>query len=171
MGGTMDLITAQNKGTEFIMKLNFELCEPIEEPEQESENEKNEIDFSDKTLLLVDDMEINRKMAKMLLENLGFKVETAENGKDAVDKVTSPENKYDAVLMDMRMPVMDGYEATRALRENDNPEIADIPIIAVTANAFAEDVKRAEKVGVSEYISKPIDPEKLKEVLTKIFSE
>jgi signal transduction histidine kinase/CheY-like chemotaxis protein len=171
MGGTIDLITAPNKGTEFIIKLNFELCEPIEEPEQESENEKNEIDFSDKTLLLVDDMEINRKMAKMLLENFGFKVETAENGKDAVDKVTSPENKFDAVLMDMRMPVMDGYEATRALRENDNPEIADIPIIAVTANAFAEDVKRAEKVGVSEYISKPIDPDKLKEVLTKIFSE
>lgn len=167
MGGSIELITAPEKGTEFIIKLGFELCEPVEDEEPDEQNVQ--VDFSGKTLLLVDDMEINRQIARMLLERLGFNVETADNGKSAIEKLADSNGKFDAVLMDIQMPVMDGYEATRRIRESEDAAVAGIPIIAVTANAFDEDVKRAEAAGVDEYISKPIDPDQLKEILTKIF--
>ena len=85
-------------------------------------------------------------------------LDTAENGKEAVDKVTaSAPGDYDAILMDIQMPVMDGYEATRAIRGLEDPALADIPIIAMTANAFSEDKKAAEAAGMNGHIAKPID--------------
>ena len=94
----------------------------------------------------------------MILEQMGFLIETAENGKIAVDRVSlSPPDHYDAVLMDIQMPVMDGYTAARTIRALDDPRRAGVPILAMTANAFQEDVQSALNAGMQAHIAKPID--------------
>ena len=116
------------------------------------------VDFTGMRLLLVEDNEINREIATMILEESGFTLDTAVNGVEAVKKVTvSKPGDYAAVLMDIQMPEMNGYEATRAIRALTNPQLANIPIIAMTANAFSEDVKAAEDAGMDGHIAKPID--------------
>ncbi len=107
----------------------------------------------------------------MMLENEGFAVETAENGSDAVSKIkSSPAGHYAAVLMDIQMPVMDGYEATKLIRALDDPAKAGVPIVAVTANAFKEDIQKAEEAGMDGHISKPIAPEQMMGTLSKLLS-
>lgn len=124
---------------------------------------------SSKRLLVAEDMEINRQIVEMLLQNLGYEVDTVENGREAVDRIsTSVPGFYDAVLMDIQMPVMDGYEAAESIRRLPDPALAGIPIIAVTANAFGEDVRRAQAAGMDAHISKPIDPEQLSRTLEEI---
>ncbi len=171
MGGTIDLDTEPDKGTEFTINFSFDLCEPPEIDDEDTADTEKTVDFSGKTLLLAEDMEVNQKMVEMLLGRLGFKVVIAENGKAAVDKLNASSGEYDAVLMDIQMPVMDGYEAARTIRKSDNPSVRNIPIIAVTANAFSEDIKRAEDAGMNRCISKPIDPKQLKNTLTDLFSD
>ena len=120
-------------------------------------------------LLLAEDIEINREIAGMLLANLGFTIDFAENGQEAVDKVAaSVPGYYKGVLMDIQMPVMDGYEASRAIRALDDKELAGIPIIAMTANAFSEDVKNAMDAGMNAHVAKPIDMKVLKGVLQEV---
>ncbi|MBR3623395.1 MAG: response regulator [Selenomonadaceae bacterium] len=165
MKGTIEVKSELGKGTEFSIMLEL----PIQEDASslaDSENEIAEVsaDFTDKHLLLVDDIEMNREIAKMLLEEAGFKVDTAPNGKEAVDKVKA--NAYDAVLMDIQMPIMDGYEATRTIR---NLNI-NVPIIAMTANAFSEDVAMAKEAGMDGHIAKPIDVKKMMETLGSLFT-
>ena len=112
---------------------------------------------------------INMEIASMILSQAGFTVETAENGKIAVDMITSSQpGYYDAILMDIQMPVMDGYEAARAIRALDNPELAEIPIIAMTANAFKEDEQAAEQAGMQGHIAKPIDLQKMMETIRTV---
>ena len=173
MGGTIEVITAPNEGTEFVVRLNFRKAERSEsEDTQESaeaEQTAAEPDFSKMHLLLVDDNEINREIAQMLLEDAGFSLDTAVNGRDAAEKVAvSQPGTYDAVLMDIQMPVMNGYEAARAIRSLANPALARVPIIAMTANAFAEDIKAAEDAGMDGHIAKPIDVEKMFGTLTEV---
>ena len=106
----------------------------------------------------MDDNAINREIAQMILMELGFKVETAEDGKIALDKVAaSAPGYYDGVLMDIQMPVMNGYESTKAIRSLADKKLAAVPIIAMTANAFAEDVQTARDVGMNGHIAKPIN--------------
>ena len=101
---------------------------------------------------------INMEIAKMILEQMGFTVETAENGQIAVDLVSASQpGHYDAILMDIQMPVMDGYAATRAIRALENKKLSGIPIVAMTANAFQEDVQAAMDAGMQAHIAKPID--------------
>lgn len=120
-------------------------------------------------LLLVEDNELNREIAEELLTERGFVVEKAENGQEAVDMVAgSSDGYYKLILMDIQMPVMDGYAATKEIRALENPAQADIPIVAMTANAFEEDKKRALDCGMNAHIAKPIDVEKLIEVVTNI---
>ncbi len=120
-------------------------------------------------LLLVEDNELNREIAEELLTERGFVVEKAENGKEAVDMVkSSSDGYYKLILMDIQMPVMDGYAATKEIRALENPAQADIPIVAMTANAFEEDKKRAIDCGMNAHIAKPIDVEKLIKVVTDI---
>lgn len=134
-----------------------------------SEAESEEIDFSKLRVLLVEDMEINREIATMLLEDLGFTVETAENGQIAVDKVAASEpGYYDAVLMDIQMPVMNGNDATKAIRALPDEQLCKVPIVAMTANAFSEDVKKAHDVGMNGHIAKPIDVNNMVNVLKEV---
>ncbi len=168
-GGTIKVDTAPNQGTEFIVSFRLEVCQKEDCPDLVAETDTAHIDFSSKRLLLVDDIEINRQLAVMLLKKIGFQAETAENGKDAVDILTAAEPGYfDAVLMDIQMPVMNGYEATKLIRSFEDTRKANIPIVAVTANAFGEDVRRAHDAGMNAHIAKPIDPKNLKSVLTDL---
>ncbi len=122
-----------------------------------------------KRLLLTEDNELNREIAEALLTDSGFVVETAQDGTEAVEKVKQSEPGYYAlVLMDVQMPRMNGYDATRAIRALDNPQLAQIPIVAMTANAFEEDRKLALESGMNAHVAKPIDMKKLLEVLTEI---
>ena len=124
-----------------------------------------------KRLLLVDDIEVNREIAGVALEMRGFEIEEARDGAEAVGKVAASEpGYYDAVLMDVQMPIMNGYEAARAIRALENADLARIPIIAMTANAFDEDKKAAFDAGMNGHIAKPINIDQLIETLNMIFT-
>ena len=125
--------------------------------------------FTDKRALLAEDNELNREIACEILENYGLRIESVENGAQAVDKLASSEPGYfDLVLMDIQMPVMDGYEATRRIRELNDPALSSIPILAMTANAFDEDRKAAEECGMDGFLSKPIRVDEVIQTLQNI---
>ena len=127
----------------------------------------SESDYTGKRILLVEDNELNREIAGEILQMTGAKVETAENGKIAVEKVeASPKGSYDLIFMDIQMLVMNGYEATAAIRSLPG-EKGKLPIVAMTANAFAEDVQLAKNTGMNGHIAKPLDMNKLNDVLKK----
>ena len=118
---------------------------------------QKDADFKGRHILLVEDNELNREIAQEILREYGFRVDTAENGAVAVEKVsTAAPGSYDLVLMDVQMPVMDGYTATRQIRALENPALAGVPILAMTANAFDEDRRRAMESGMNGFLSKPI---------------
>ena len=128
---------------------------------------EEEVCFENKRILLAEDNELNREIAQEILSDVGFEVEWAENGKVCMDMfAASPEGYYDAVLMDIRMPVMDGYEACRNIRAMER-EDADLPIIAMTADAFSEDRQRSLRSGMNEHVPKPIDVDKLYQILNQ----
>ena len=172
MGGTIEVLTTPGSGTQIILRLKFALAKEEDVPKSRpSEPREKTVDFSDKRLLLVEDNKVNMKIASLLLTQIGFTVETAENGQIGVDMVAASEpGYYDAVLMDIQMPVMDGYAATRAIRALENRALAQIPIVAMTANAFAEDVRASEEAGMQGHIPKPIDVNVIKETLSDVLS-
>ena len=167
MGGTIEVHTEQGKGTEFILTISF----PLEEPEEKTPVKTNITNFDGIRTLLVEDNAINMEIAQMILTQVGMRVDTAENGQIAVDMVVASEpGYYDLILMDIQMPVMDGYTAARAIRELENRSLASIPIIAMTANAFKEDVKAAEEAGMQGHIAKPIDIDAMMQTVSKVLS-
>ncbi len=138
--------------------------ESVPEEGQEASEEK---DFTGRRILLAEDIELNWEIAEDILTEVGFHVEWAENGEICVEKFKQSEvGYYDAILMDIRMPVMDGYEATEAIRGLSRPD-AGLPIVAMTADAFAEDIKHSKECGMNEHISKPIDVGRLMKVLER----
>lgn len=174
MGGTIDVVTAPGEGSEFTVKVSFCECDDAACAQRRRAARGGSdagVLWRGAKIMLVDDMQINREVAKMMLENEGFAVDTAENGSDAVSKIkSSPAGHYAAVLMDIQMPVMDGYEATKLIRALDDPAKAGVPIVAVTANAFKEDIQKAEEAGMDGHISKPIAPEQMMGTLSKLLS-
>lgn len=172
MGGTIAVTSQPNQGTEFILQFTFTVIEQAGQPEPTDTTEAiPPMDFSGKRLLLVDDNELNMEIAQELLCDAGFIVETAENGRIAVDRVErSPAGYYDAILMDIQMPVMNGYQASRAIRGLADKSLAQIPIIALTANAFDEDKKEALANGMNAHIAKPLDIAVLCQTLGSILS-
>jgi len=166
MGGSIQVSSEAQKGTEVVLRFTFKLFEPEQRISDGSAPKK---DFSGKRLLLVEDNELNMEIASELLRGAGFSVETAQNGQIAVEMIqNSPAGYYDAVLMDIQMPVMDGYQAARKIRGLDRKDLADIPIVALTANVFDEDKKKALASGMNDYIPKPLDVKVLYEVLGDI---
>ena len=144
------------------------LGQKLTDASQELLPEKN-ADFKDRHILLVEDNELNREIAQEILREYGFRVDTAENGEVAVEKVsTAAPGSYDLVLMDVQMPVMDGYAATRKIRALDDPARAKLPILAMTANAFDEDRRNALESGMNGFLSKPIVIGDLVQELRKI---
>lgn len=144
----------------------FEKINDFSEAVYEPETAKGEIQFAGERILLVEDNELNLEVAASLLEMKGLTIESACNGLQALEKFCStPVGYYDAVLMDIRMPVMDGLEAARNIRLFDKSDAQTIPIIAMTANAFDEDVEKSHAAGMNAHLAKPIDPEKLFAVL------
>ena len=177
MGGTIEVITSPGSGTTIVIRLKLKIAEEkdVAKDQQETtdrteaEPADNAIDFTGKRLLLVEDNMINMEIANMILQEAGFTVETAENGRIALDKVSSSEpGYYDAVLMDIQMPVMDGYEATREIRALHNKDLANIPILAMTANAFKEDELAALEAGMQAHIAKPVDVDQLMKTLASV---
>lgn len=190
MGGTIMVKSRQGEGTEVIVILKFKVSsQPVanemralsrpeqmetflekEKAKQENLKEENsENPFKNKKILLVEDNELNREIAVELLKEAGFILDTAEDGTIAVEKMrTAKSGQYDLILMDIQMPVMDGYEAVRQIRKLKNPETANIPIIAMTANAFEEDRQKALEAGMNEHVAKPIDLARVLEVVKKV---
>ncbi len=155
----------------FYSRLTDVFCKLVnhekERPEKNFLENIAQADYSDKRILLVEDNDLNREIATEIIGMSKVEIDTAVNGREAVEKVTyAPEGWYDLVFMDIQMPEMNGYEATAAIRAlpNDNK---DVPICAMTANAFAEDVQMAENTGMNGHIAKPLDLGKLNEVLER----
>jgi signal transduction histidine kinase/CheY-like chemotaxis protein len=138
-----------------------------EEKKYELEAYKKQ-DYNGKKVLLVEDNELNIEVAKEILEVVGLQVDEAHNGKEAVEKVMNSDvNYYSMIFMDIQMPIMNGYEATKAIRNNDREDLKNIPIIAMTADAFAEDARKAMNAGMNGHIAKPIDIAKLDKEIKK----
>ncbi len=168
MDGTIQVFSNLGQGTEFVLQFTFRLKEQ-EQIQPSSDEAASAEDFSGKRLLLVEDNELNMEIAQELLCEVGFLVETAQNGKIAVEKVrNSAAGYYDAILMDIQMPVMDGYQASREIRSLENRELAGIPIIALTANTFDGDKKEALANGMDAHVAKPIDIGVLYEMLRSV---
>ena len=166
LGGDISVQTEKGKGTEFTITVDFPLAEPAEEI---CSCEGEEVSFEGLRALLVEDNMINMEIAQMLLDQAGFVIETAENGKIALEMTAASEpGYYDVILMDIQMPVMDGYTAAQAIRALPDPGLAGIPIIAMTANAFQEDIKKAEEAGMNGHIAKPLDIPDMKATLQRV---
>ena len=152
----------------FMSDLKASLLAANDLIEKEERPTWSQADFSGKRILLVEDNELNQEIAEAILEETGFTVESAPDGSDAVERMRQVEEYYyDAVLMDVQMPVMDGYEATRTIRALPRRDVKDLPIIAMTANAMEEDKEAALKNGMDAHIAKPIDIELFMSVLSR----
>jgi signal transduction histidine kinase/response regulator of citrate/malate metabolism len=159
-GGTISVKSEIGKGTEFIVTLTFRL--PTKPKEIEEVETVKEYNLQGKRILLAEDNKLNREIAVTLLEDAGAIVDTAENGKIAYDLIRSSNpGYYVLVLMDIQMPVMNGYEAARRIRRLEDEQLSQIPVIAMTANAFEQDKRTALKNGMNGHIAKPIDREQL----------
>ncbi|MGN0614231.1 MAG: hybrid sensor histidine kinase/response regulator, partial [Porcipelethomonas sp.] len=157
MGGTIEIDSALGLGTTVTCHMYFRLQQSQDIVIEEDETD-DDIDFSELRVLLVEDNELNREIARDILEELGITVEEANDGSVAVDMVCmKPVNYYDIVFMDIQMPYMDGYKACQAIRSTKNREIASVPIIAMTANAFEEDKRKALDAGMDGHLAKPLN--------------
>lgn len=168
MGGMIEISSEVGVGSTFNVQIPLDIDK---NPQARADTVERVLDCSlaDMNVLLAEDNELNAEIAQTLLESEGVVVTCAANGNEVVDLYLShPAGSFDAILMDIMMPGMDGYEATRAIRLSEKVDAADIPIIALTANAFAEDAKAAHDAGMNAHLSKPLDFNKLKNILARI---
>ncbi len=155
----------------FMSELRNVMAKPFCDTDRKPDNEPK-VDFGGKRVLLAEDNELNRMIAEAILKDAGLVVEIAENGKIAVEKMkNAPAGSYDIVLMDIQMPVMDGYEAAKQIRKLDDAQKANIPIVAVTANAFEEDKKTAMEAGMNGHLAKPYDIPQIMETLEILLND
>lgn len=161
MGGSITFTSQEGVGSQFVIRIPFKIDE---EHKNERVKESASASIEGISALLVEDNELNMEIAKFIIENEGARVTCATNGKEAVDIYKNAPESFDIILMDIMMPEMDGYEATRMIREMD----LNIPIVAMTANAFMEDKMKAKKAGMNAHVSKPLDKDKLIRVISKL---
>ena len=168
MGGKIECISRLGEGTEFLVYLNNRIgSKTMEEEETEPVDEAKILEG--KRILLCEDHKINCQIATSLLQSRKMIVEVAGDGKEGLDKFTQSEiGYYDAILMDIRMPVMDGLKASMEIRKLSRDDAGTIPIIAMTANAFEDDIKETREAGMNAHLSKPIEPDKLFATLAKL---
>lgn len=170
MEGSIEVESAEGKGSRFLVNLLLRVHNEPSKQEQEIEPSKR-INLKGKRILLVEDNEINCEIAQELLSDEGYVVETANDGSVAVEMVkNSAPQYYSLILMDIQMPVMDGHTATKAIRSLEDKELAQIPIIALSANAFEEDYKRSIEAGMDAHIPKPIKLEELQETIRNVLT-
>ncbi len=168
MGGSITVESTPGVGSEFVVRLRFRTAENQNTEEKEKAARLDAEQLRGKRVLLADDVELNREIAVAILEEAGIHADTAENGRQAVDMLAqSKPGDYALVLMDVMMPVMDGYQATKEIRALQDERLANIPIIAMTANAFEEDRQAAIAAGMSDHLGKPFQIEKLYEIMGK----
>lgn len=166
MGGTIQIDSVENQGTTIRVVIPFEIAEEPAAVQEMSELPKENL--SGCRILLAEDNELNREIAAFLLKDEGISVTEAEDGQQAVECfLKMPEGYYDAVLMDIMMPVMDGYQAARAIRGSGKKDAEMIPIIAITANAFAEDKRKTMEAGMDAHLSKPLNVQELMDTIRK----
>lgn len=169
MGGTIEVESEEGKGTRFIMKFSF----PVSLENQVREKEKQNIpDITEKLegkrILLAEDNELNAEIAETVLEETGIKVKHVEDGIQCIEELKKmPEKYYDVILMDVQMPNMDGYTATQRIRDLDDSR-AEIPIIAMTANAYDDDRRKAQEAGMDGFLAKPLDVDEMMRLLAQI---
>ena len=158
MGGTISVRSEQGQGSEFHVVLDLKrAAAPAVSEAPDGAGGAGDVVLKGKRVLLAEDNELNWEVARELLSGLELELDWAENGKICVEKFEkSPFGFYDAIIMDVRMPVMDGYEATAAIRGLERPD-AELPIIAMTADAFSEDIQRCLACGMNDHLAKPID--------------
>lgn len=174
MQGTIEVTSSLGNGTTFTVMLPLEICNTdvsgnTEQSGEDTPDSVEELDGNGRKVLIAEDNEINMEIGVEILRMFGFEVEQAWNGKEALDLFReSEENEYALIVMDMKMPVMDGCEAARQIRRLNRPDAKTIPIIAATANAFTEDIALTQKAGMNAHISKPIDFDVLKKTIAKL---
>ncbi|MBQ7739149.1 MAG: response regulator, partial [Desulfovibrionaceae bacterium] len=172
LAGVNEFCTKPVFRSELYQVISKVFLDSSEQPSPDPSDQVENFDLQGKRLLLVDDMEINREIAVTILSMNGMEVEEACDGDEAVARVAEvAPGYYDCIVMDIQMPKMNGYEATRAIRSLEDKARASVPIIAMTANAFDEDKKAAIKAGMNAHIAKPIDVPKLLEALSQILCE
>ena len=167
MDGQIEMESRLNEGTVFTIDLPFEIDQSYEEEETGKAGISEKL-LKGKRVLLVEDNELNMEVAQFFLEGAGMEVTNARDGKEALECYKASETGFfDLILMDIMMPVMDGLEATKEIRALERNDAKDIPIIAMTANAFEEDKEQTREAGMNEHLSKPIDVDKMIEVFKR----
>ena len=171
LGGNIDIKSRQGVGTEITLRFEMDRADPVQAGAMRSEKKDTSL-LEGKRFLLTEDNELNREIAKDILEEIGVTVEEAEDGDIAVEKMKAAKpGQYDLILMDIQMPRMNGYDATRAIRQLEAPWAANIPIVAMTANAFEEDKRNALEAGMDGHIAKPINVPVLMNTLSEILKK
>lgn len=167
MGATVEVESELNVGTKFTIELWIDIDK---EAKEDALEEEVQIDLEGMRILLVEDIELNLEIAQSVLEEEGAIIAPAMNGQEAVDVfVGSPEDAFDAILMDIMMPVMDGIAATKAIRALERPDAKTVPIIAMTANVYKEDIKRTREAGMDAHLAKPIDMDQLLRTMSDVY--
>lgn len=179
MNGTIQVKSEKGRGSQFTVTLYLKHQNPAEREngtetgikssaDLTAQDRISDLSFEGYRVLLAEDNELNREIAEELIGETGVELETVENGEEALRMYqTHKAGYYDLIFMDIQMPVMNGYEATRAIRSSRQEDAGTIPVVAMTANAFAEDVAESQKAGMNEHVSKPLDPELLRECMAR----
>ena len=167
MGGTITFESEEGVGTTFVIRVPFRI--DTDRSDRVETREKQEASIRGMHILLAEDNELNMEIAEFMLQNEGAVVTKAWNGQEAVELFEkSRSGEFDVILMDIMMPVMNGYEATKMIRSLDREDAKEVPIIAMTANAFTEDRIKAKEAGMDEHISKPIDMKLLVKIIHEL---
>ena len=170
MGGTITCESKEGEGTTFVIRIPFKI--DLDADKQEEQKNLSEKSIKGLHILLAEDNELNMEIAEFMLQNEDARVTKAWNGQEAVEMFSKSEpGEFDVILMDIMMPVMNGYEAARRIRSLDREDAKEVPIIAMTANAFTEDRIRAKEAGMDEHIAKPVDVELLIKVIHKLVND